>query len=495
MAVLVDRNDRKLVPAWKPFNVSSPEVQPIKFQERPQGDIGEYISEWVSHQNIANAGDLLTAAIVQNRSDIPEVTDAARYVLNSETFVPHTLRTQAVSFANSPSDIIVDHQNLDVFKKIAELKSTLIKYPADAITHIEIARCYLTLGILSKTELHIRYALFIDSNNRYVVRCATRFYIHIRKWEDALRVVRKSSLVQYDPWLLATEISISQINKKTSRNIKKGQNLIASNNYSAFDLTELRAAIGTEEYMSGAYSKSRRLFNDSLLNPNSNSLAQARWIVSNKGLELNFDRVDLCAGQFIEAKSYQALEKGNYTEALNDAREWLKIEPYSTRAVLYAYNIAVNYLEDTVQGEELLKDAIGIHKTNPVLLNDYAFTLAYNGKSDEASAIINKIKLEEGESSDFVDIYVTATKGMIAFRHFDQEKGDKLYAEAIQKSIEKTKDPSITQSAILNYCRELLLCDNSNEHQRVVKDLLGRIPDNDVIELTKLKKQVTLLLE
>lgn len=495
MAVLVDRNDRRLVPAWKPYNVSSPEVQPIKFQERPQGDIGEYVSEWASHQNMANAGDLLTAAIVQNRSDIPEVMNAAQYVLNCETFVPSALKKQAASFINRSSDIIVDHQNLDIFKRIAELKSTLIKYPTDAIAHIEIARCYLMLGILPKTELHIRYALFIDPNNRYIVRCATRFYIHIKKWEEALRVVRKSCLVQHDPWLMATEISISQINKKTSRNIKRGRNFIASDNFSAFDLTELRSAIGTEEFMSGAYSKSRRLFNDSLLDPNSNSLAQARWLVSNKDLELNFERVNLCKGQFIEAKSYQAFEKGNYTEALNDAREWLKIEPYSTRTVLYAYNIAVNYLEDTLQGEELLKDAIRTHKNNPVLLNDYAYTLAYNGKPDEASVIINKIKLDESEGSGLVDIYVTATKGMIAFRQQDKEKGEKLYAEAIHKSIEMAKDLFITQSAILNYCRELLLCDNSDEHQRLVKELLGKIPDNNVKELNKLRKLVISLLE
>lgn len=498
MAVLVDNNERKLVPAWKPFAYSMPEVQPIKETVREVGDISEFVAEWRNNRNIGYAGDLITAAIVQNREDAPEVVEAARFILDSKDNLPDPLVTKAKQLSDDLGFALEnpDTSFISVCKQVANFKLFLTRYPKDAILHVEIARCYLMLGVVEKAELHILYALNIDSNNRYVVRCATRFYIHLRQWDEALRVIHRSSLTIHDPWLLATEISISQINKKTSRNIKRGQNFISSGNYSPFNLTELRAAIATEEFTSGAFSKSRKLFNESLSCPNSNSLAQARWIAAHNGINLDFDKVNLSTGRFVEAKSYKAFESGNYSEALSFAKDWIAMEPYSTRTILYAYNISANYLDDYTQGEDILSEAIKTHKTNPVLLNDYAYTLALNGKQDEASKVINKARAEDSENPLITGICITATKGMIAFRHNNVELGNKLYMQAIEKSAEITSNPNINYSAILNYCREVLLCDNSDENKDAVKSILSRLPDNtNNVELSKLKKKVEELVK
>lgn len=498
MAVLVDNNDRKLVPAWKPFAYSMPEIQPIKETSRKIGDISGYVAEWRTNRNIGNAGDLITAAIVNNKENAPEVIEAAKFILDSKEDIPLPLITKAEKL----SEVLDKRQdNLDssfitICQQVANLKLSLSKYPKDAILHIEMARCYLMLGVVDKAELHILYALNLDSNNRYVVRCTTRFYIHLRQWDKALRVVHRSSLAIHDPWLLATEISVSQINKKVSRNIKRGQNFISSGQYSPFNLTELRAAIATEEFMSGAFTKSRKLFNDALVCPNSNSLAQARWIAAHAGLNLNFEKVDLSNGRFVEAKSYQAFEAREYDKALKIAKDWIAMEPYSTRTILYAYNITANYLEDYTQGEDILSDAIRTHKNNPVLLNDYAYTLALNGKYDEAQKIINKAKSEDSENPQITDICITATKGMIAFRHHKAELGNQLYMQAIKKSAEITTNPSINHSAILNYCREVLLCDKSDDNKESVKNILSRMPDVSTnVELAKLKKKVEDLIK
>ena len=67
MAVLVDESERILVPAWKSFANSTPELQPLSSIELEKADIGSYVTDWKSTPNIANAGDLLSAAIVGNR--------------------------------------------------------------------------------------------------------------------------------------------------------------------------------------------------------------------------------------------------------------------------------------------------------------------------------------------------------------------------------------------------------------------------------------------
>lgn len=496
MAVLIDNTDRKLIPSWKPFLYSMPEIQPIKQIVREKKDISLFIHEWKENKNIANAGDLLTAAIVANQLDILEVQDASHYVLYSELEVPKPLRDRAKRFSNISGAASIDYNTITVVQRIAQLKKRLIKYPGDAILHIEIARCYLILGNLIKAEMHVRDALFLDSNNRYVVRCASRFFVHVKMKEEALKIVRRSALLEYDPWLMASEISLSQLNGKVSRNLSKAIRMTNSGDYSPFDLTELRASVGTEEYMNGAYSKSRKLFNDSLKCPNSNSLAQSNWITSCKGLNLNFESVDFESGHFVEAKSYRAFADGDYPRAVGLAKKWIDVEPYSTRTILYAYNIATNYLDDINEGIRILEEAQKTHRDNPTIINDLAYSLALNNRVDEARKIITKAKNDENDvDHDVINICLIATRGLIAFRSGDAVSGHMLYREAITRSFEHKENPTLNNSAVLNYCREILINENTAESRETVKTIIDKIPImKDNVEITKLRSKVEALL-
>ena len=498
MAVLVDESERRLVPAWKSFTNSTPELQPLSSIELEKADIGSYVTDWKSTPNIANAGDLLSAAIVGNRLDVPEVYEAAQFIVCQHESIPQPLLKKANDIIGTSSPTFETPfltNDYSILKRIADLKRLINLYPKDAILQIEIARCYLSLGQLVKADLHVRYALALDCNNRYIVRCAARFYLHIQQLDVALLVVRKSRLTSQDPWLMASEISLSQLNNKTSRYIKKGLQLIESGKFGKFDLTELRSAIGTEELRNGAYAKCRKLLNDSLIQPNSNSLAQARWISASKSVELNFDRFDLSTGQFVEARSYKAVEDKDYVSAIKFAEKWIEVEPYSTRTILYAYNIASNYLKDNNKGIEILSNAYKTHKSNPVILNDYAYSLALNGQTERAQEVIRKAKTDGSRDSDIIDICITATKGLIAFRTGDADTGSRLYQDAIERSMKHSDRPSLNHSALLNYCRELLVYSNTVECREVVTNIIDKIPlDQSNAELVKLKDEVDSLL-
>ena len=84
MALLIDNSQRRLLPTWKELNSSLSELQPLSPSSLSKGDISSFIHDWRLCKNLANAGDLISAAIINARTDIDEVIEAANYVLFSE---------------------------------------------------------------------------------------------------------------------------------------------------------------------------------------------------------------------------------------------------------------------------------------------------------------------------------------------------------------------------------------------------------------------------
>lgn len=495
MALLIENTERRLLPIWKSFNNSFPELQPIRPSNMEKGDISPFIYDWRSCKNLANAGDLISAAIVNARTDVEEVIEAANYILYSHNTPSFTLSKVSKSILQIDNYETEDNRTLSIYAKIAKIKELLIKYPTDAILHIEIARNYLLLGQLQHAKSHIETALYFDCHNRYIIRCAARFYVHLKEHEKALRVVRSSSLIKIDPWLMASEIGISQVLNKTSKNIKKGLSIIDSRNYNAFDITELCSAIGTQELMYGAYSKSRKLFMASLMMPNSNSLAQAKWVSNENNLDLNFEGVDFNSGHFWEAKCYNSFKMSDFQQSFDFAKRWIEQEPYSTRAILQAYGLSITYLHDLTSGQEIMEGALKTHIGNPVFINNYAYALALDGKIDEAERAISTIKKIDLLSTNTTDICLTATKGMIAFRKGDVQNGMSLYFNAIEKSKNRTDDPELNHLALLNFCREILVYENSAENRSYVINILEKLPkDEENKELTNIMDQIYGLL-
>lgn len=495
MASLIDSNERKLIPAWKNLNSSLHELRPLRSSELTKGNIDSYIFEWKNNCNIGNAADLLTAAIINNRTNEEPVKEAAIYILNSgiDVKLPVMASAQKIAEINS-IEPMTTAQNIHLYSQIANHKQFLIKHPQDAIAHILIARCYLLLGQIDKAEIHVRIALYIDHNNRYVVRCASRFFIHVGHPDEALHILRASSLSKIDPWLMASEISVSQLLDKSSPNLKRSHKLLDSHNFSLFDETELSATLATQELLCGSYNKSRKLFNHSLLCPNSNSLAQAKWMVNKEKLVLDFQNVDMLSGQFLEAKSYNEFTAENYQSAFDFAKQWLRIEPYSTRTILYSYGIAVNQLKNYQEAQRIMSDAIQTHRNNPTFINNYAYALALDGKINEADALLSTIKLKQNPTQA-ADICLMATHGLIELRKGNFKEGFEAYKIAILQSKE-VNDAFLNHSAILNYCREVLMISTDKETKEYVSSLLNKIPDLDNNkDLIHLKKDIDILLK
>lgn len=84
---------------------------------------------------------------------------------------------------------------------------------------------------------------------------------------------------------------------------------------------------------------------------------------------------------------------------------------------------------------------------------------------------------------------------MIAFRKGDVDKGMSLYINAIEKSRDRTDYPELNYSALLNFCREILIYENSVENRNCVLSIIEKLPHDDKNkELANLREQVTALL-
>ena len=479
MALFIDSTDRLLIPSWREFGKSQSELTPIGQHKHPidKGDIQEYLVEWRSNKKLVTAGELITAAIVNGQTEDPEVCAAARFVTDYPLKVPVALTNASKGILSIPVTEDIDPTvRFPIHAKIAKLKKLLITYPTTAIYHIEIARQYMLLGQLDRAEAHINAALYFDCHNRYVVRSAARFLIHKDEGEKAIAVLRHSGLTKIDPWLMASEISVSRKFDKRSPHLRKAIDLIDSKNFSNFDLTELCGAIGMEEYESGGYKKSRRLFNQSLTAANDNSFAQAQWMAKNRQMELIFPNAPINTS-FKEALCYEKFFAGDFKSALQYAIQWQDETPYSLKSAMFGSGISTTFQKDYKTSERLLSNYLQTNKRNKAALNDLAYAYALDNDTANAQKNINLAAREIDKNHfELVDICIVATQGLISFREGMVEEGSKFYEIAIESS-RRSQEEDMLHSAILNYARELLRHDHTTETREKVVRLLGDVPE------------------
>ena len=162
-----------------------------------------------------------------------------------------------------------------VINRTKNKSKTQIRNP---IVWVELARLYTMRGHEHKAEKAILAALHLAPNNRFVLRSATRFFIHKEKFDKALFYLRKAESLKIDPWLISAHIATSSIMGRYSPLIKNGVRLVNSDNFSDYDLTELTSSLGTLEFQDGSFKKAKSFFEKSMKMPNDNSLAQLEWV-------------------------------------------------------------------------------------------------------------------------------------------------------------------------------------------------------------------------
>lgn len=485
MAVIYEIKERRVIPNWRDFKrtlqigelgQSNKAVSPIVMNiQRP-------LKDWCEVKNMGSAADLINAAFVSDIQN-PTVHEAIQYVnanqekasysllglikqIESNSDIPTEL--PSTSLLEVDFDTISEFQafiNNKLFHKIINLtknkSKTEIRNP---IVWVELARLYTMRGHEHKAESAILTALHLAPNNRFVLRSATRFFIHKEKFDKALFYLRKAESLKNDPWLISAHIATSSIMGRFSPLIKDGLRLVSSENYSDYDLTELTSSLGTLEFKDGSFKKAKGFFDKSMKMPNDNSLAQLEWVSKiEQRLQINPFKYDKVINPF-EARALESFERGDWKNAFYNSIKWFLDMPYSKRPVLLGSYIAGSLLQDKHAAIILCEVGLQANPHDPTLLNNMVYSLAGSDINDKLDYYVRQmIEIDIHSLPNESKIIYQATLGLVALKRGETEFGVNLYKQAILNATNIRND-YLKNLAIANLTRELI---NINHPEKV----------------------------
>lgn len=479
MAINFEIKDRRVVPNWRDFRrtILLNELGAAGRKDRPLNiSIDRALLDWQIDKSIGTAADLVNSAFISGVNNFQEIDEAIKYVIDNPsqasktlleltTIVSHTrngedkprqsnLLLEIPEIKNSELEFL---RNEALIRKIInKTRNKSFKELRNPINWIELARLYSIVGQLEKGENAMTVALQLAPNNRFVLRSATRFFIHFDKHEKALFYLRKSLTLKTDPWLISAHIATSSILKRYSPVIKNGLEILKSKDFSNYDITELASSIGTLELEAGSFKRSQGFFEQALLKPNDNSLAQIEWASrEDKRLVFNPFSFTEVVNPF-EAFAYDDFQKGNWKESFQHCLKWSQDIPYSKRPVLLGSYIAGNFLDNFDIAIRFCELGLKANPNDADLLNNLLYFVARTDRLNEYKHYLQRFSnLNLKEQPDESKIFIQATFGLIAFRSNQIELGKALYKKAISNA-EKLKDEKATMLAVVNYTRELI---------------------------------------
>jgi tetratricopeptide (TPR) repeat protein len=464
MNEIENEKDRRIIPRWRNSRKAknSREINSI-YQNHDRNIDFSFLKDkqflWENDKNLINAIEYVTAAYIQE--SYSDCIPAAQSILETLEFVhPQVLKiAEEILIKTGKINIstIATQQeiNLDknvIYSKIHALRNCLSKFPRNAIFWSDLAQSYTNIGLSDQAKKSMQIALSISPDNRYILRCATRMYIHFDEPDRANKLLLSRPITKFDPWLLAAEIATSTVEGKTSQLLNHGKKILEQQRFLPFHISELAGAIGTIELQNGSLKKAKKLFQLSLLDPSENSVAQSIW--AKRNIEsLNIEEAIRKTPRIFEAQAYKAFLNMEWDAVIENCKSWLFEEPFSSRPAIIGSIASSTGTEDFVSSEIFCRFALIANPTEHMLKNNLAFSLANLGKLDEAQAII-----DEAFRNDLAiqtKIALTATEGLINFRKGIVQDGITKYIKAITMS-EENLLPDYKLRASIYYSREMI---------------------------------------
>jgi len=318
----------------------------------------QLISSWEGNKELGHGADLVGNALALNSFGDPAALEAASLILKNKAYAGALLSEVAENYLrlsrNIPlplPDVIVPERDRKFYKVISNLKSRVRGYPHNPILWMDLAFYYSAIGQIESASHAVEVSLSLNRDNRYLLRSASRFYIHVGSPDKGLYYVRQSSLIRQDPWLVAAEIAISDSIGKPSKQIKLGKRMMESAAFPKLHLSELASAMGTIELKSGAKRKGRKLFDLALEDPTENALAQATSMqdeIGDLGERLNPEALS----QSFEADARIKFNEQDFEGSIEATKKWFAYQPFSSRPAVtgsYIASVALERFEEAIK--------------------------------------------------------------------------------------------------------------------------------------------------
>lgn len=478
MATLINDPDRKTVPRWRPWQdaISLGETdvfKKVRTLEKPNlDDLMKTKASWEANRSVAYAADFIGAAYAIGYGHLAR--EAAEFILTTSSKTSPEAHAVAYQIIHGPQRPLHEPAKIDEDtsrQNINKIRASLRAYPRNPLAYMDLAREYVGKGQASRAERPIEIALALAPNNRFVLRSASRFFLHRDDHDRAHHILRAAERVKADPWILAAEIAVAGAAERTSSLIKIGRQLLESKNISPFHTSELASALGTLECEAGNSKLGKRLLQQALREPTDNAVAQASWI-SRRIRGFQIDPQSLQTPRSYEARAWENMFNGNWMQGVTEADLWLRDESFSSRPAVFASWAATSSLTQYKQAENFARQGLKTHPNDFLLLNNLAVALANMDRTEEAENELNKT-IQTDLENEYKPTFL-ATRGLIQFRRDLPGEGRILYRMAINVAKE-AKQYRSTVWALLHYAREEYRFDALKAEQ-IIKEALDELP-------------------
>lgn len=445
---------RHLIPRWRRISATLKEPEAIPQGDSPKGsqeaapeDLERAIADWKSSPTAGHLGDVLAFSVAPGFSS--EVKEVARAAL----MMPAKITAPQLQFMRTLLDEKGEEEfkpelgnsicNHHVQRQVQEARSLLRVNPANPLVLLDLAQLQLASGKAGSAERSLLSALSLSRNNRIVLRTLARFYVHQGKPDKALALVARHPRTRVDPWLMASEIAISQAAATPSRFLSKGWKLARERSSPPADVAELAGAVGGVELSSGKVKQARELYRLALISPNDNVIAQAITDQKLLGIDLSLSLSQAVTRRAAEAQVLLAWRKLDTEAAERNALQWHAEEPFSSRPVEFLsslFGVAGKYEEGVLIARRgLLSDP-----NDANLYTGLAYCLASLGQEHAAETAARKAVSLDGAK---YEPHTVATRGLLAMRRGEFEVAGGLYESAFDAFVKRRE----TQAAAVCY--------------------------------------------
>lgn len=441
MAATDIKDDRRVIPRWRDSRATAQggELAPLKRRAaEPADDARELVEwkvrEWEENRSLPFAADLAATAFVTGEYE--EARAAADFILSGEHKISDSLRTLVLrilglgeSVAESPPGVARKAgAALGALRPVVHsIREHLREDPRNVLVWVDLALAYTILGQPRPANNAMETALRISPTNRFVLRSAVRLAVHLDEPDRAHDLLVRAPATALDPWLIAAEIATSSVADRQPHFVKVARRLLESGLFPAFDLSELRSALGTMELHAGAEKRARKLFRASLVDPTENAIAQGRWAAVK--LHAFDETLAPFLGRSAEARAWTYMHDGDWLMAIQESWSWLKVEPFSKRPCVHGSYVASVALDDHARAAALARVGLEANPDDFNLKNNLVFALASQGQVIPARENFDSI--EQSKLGDADLIPWRATLGLLEFRSGRPTEGRQHYLAAI----------------------------------------------------------------
>lgn len=484
-----EAENRHMVPRWRSVNASriageTASVLPAKpdmveFQLSIYNQMliqfNSEKSNFLSSPNIENAEELISKAIFFDIEYNNVIRSAAQLIIEHDYTHSSLKRFAQLALCGRPEDTHspLPKSEAKIRIEIARRKKLMLLNPRDSRLMGETALLYVNLGQLDKTKKLLEKALILTPNDRYLLRSATRFFIHSNKADHAAWILDNRPISRYDPWLAAALMACNSVIDGKLKNYKATKKLAKNMSFSERTRSELQSEIATLELLSGSKNSGGKWLQMSSIDPTENTIAQIEWASRKLMSDTNrFRETDFSISH--EAAANNAYANANWIAALKACELWLEYEPFSSRPAILGSVIAA--VEENIVRKGILIAEKGIlaNPSEAVLYNNLAVLYAYIGETTKADKMLTFAIANQG--ADPTNLFVhAATRGLIEFRKGNISNGVENYMKAMEIAVDQRQQTSCLR--ILTFlCKEVSLLD-----WKMSQQILSIIKELDVI--------------